>query len=59
MLAIIGGLVWKYRAEVFSYFAEEYLAEQKIEKDKIENSEVSKFTFNEENEIKNLVEKNY
>ena len=52
MLAIIGGLVWKYRAEVFSYFAEEYLAEQKIE-----NSEVSKFTFNEENEIKNLVEK--
>ena len=57
VLAIIGGLVWKYRAEVFSYFAEEYLAEQKIEKDKIENSEVSKFTFNEENEIKNLVEK--
>jgi len=29
VLAIIVSLVWKYRAEVFSYFAKEYIQEQK------------------------------
>lgn len=29
VLAVIAGLVWKYRAQVFSYFAKEYIQEQK------------------------------
>ncbi|KKR78938.1 MAG: Protease Do [Candidatus Nomurabacteria bacterium GW2011_GWA2_40_9] len=57
VLAIIAGLVWRYRAEVFSYFAKEYLAEQKAEKDKIQTDKLNEVTLNEKVGVENLVEK--